>query len=65
MGERAWVVEQTTPRMTESEEGMHGRMARGGHGLLKVSPGPTMPDPTTPETTLRQLGTFRYTPMRG
>jgi hypothetical protein len=26
----------------------HGRMARGGHGLPKVSSGPTMPDPSTP-----------------
>jgi hypothetical protein len=26
----------------------NGRMARGGHGLLKVSPGPAMPDPSTP-----------------
>ena len=34
-------------------------MARGGHGLPKVSPGPAMPDPSTPcgratpETALR------------
>jgi hypothetical protein len=26
----------------------HGRMARGGHGLLKVSPGHVMLDPSTP-----------------
>jgi hypothetical protein len=26
----------------------HGGMAKGGHGLSKVSPGPTMPDPSTP-----------------
>jgi hypothetical protein len=26
----------------------HGRMARGGHGLPKVSPGPAMPYPSTP-----------------
>jgi hypothetical protein len=26
----------------------HGRMARGGHGIPKVSPGPAMPDPSTP-----------------
>jgi hypothetical protein len=26
----------------------HRRMARGGHGLPKVSPGPTMPDHSTP-----------------
>jgi hypothetical protein len=36
----------------------HGRMARGGHGLPKVSLGPTMPNPfipcrqVTPETAL-------------
>jgi hypothetical protein len=28
--------------------GRHGLMARGGHGLPQVSPGPTMPDPSTP-----------------
>jgi hypothetical protein len=27
---------------------IHGRMARGGHELPKVSLGPTMPDPSTP-----------------
>jgi hypothetical protein len=38
---------------------LHGRMARGGHGLPKVSPGPAMPYPSTPcrrttyETALR------------
>jgi hypothetical protein len=26
----------------------HGRMARGGHGLPKVSPGPAQPDPYMP-----------------
>jgi hypothetical protein len=26
----------------------HRRMTRGGHGLPKVSPGPTMPEPSTP-----------------
>jgi hypothetical protein len=26
----------------------HKRMARGGHGLHKVSPGPAMPNPSTP-----------------
>jgi hypothetical protein len=37
----------------------HSRMARGGHGLPKVSPGPAMPNPSTPceretpETALR------------
>jgi hypothetical protein len=30
----------------------HGRMARGGHGLPKVSPGPAMPDPSTPKFTV-------------
>jgi len=39
----------------------HGRTARGGHGLPKVSPGPAMPDPSmpcgraTPETALQQF----------
>jgi hypothetical protein len=38
---------------------IHGRMARGGHGLPKVSPGTAMPYPSmpwgraTPETALR------------
>jgi hypothetical protein len=38
----------------------HGRMASGGHGLPKVSPGPAMPDSSMPcgratsETALRQ-----------
>jgi hypothetical protein len=27
---------------------MHGHMARSGHGLPKVSPGPAMSDPFTP-----------------
>jgi hypothetical protein len=27
---------------------VHGRMARGGHELPKVSPGPTMPYPSMP-----------------
>jgi hypothetical protein len=38
------------PRLHVSDQEqvhMHGRMARGGHGLLK-SPGPAMPDPSTP-----------------
>ena len=26
----------------------HGRMARGGHGLPKVSPGPAMPNQSIP-----------------
>jgi hypothetical protein len=30
------------------DEGKHGHMARGGHGLLQVSLGPTMPYPSTP-----------------
>jgi hypothetical protein len=36
-------------------------MARGGHGLPKVSPGPTLPNPSTPcggataETALQQF----------
>jgi hypothetical protein len=39
----------------------HERMARGGHGLPKVSPGPAMPNPSkpcgraTPETALRKI----------
>jgi hypothetical protein len=33
-----------------------GHMARGGHGLPKVSPGPTVPYPSTPckQLTLKQ-----------
>jgi hypothetical protein len=40
-------------------EGSHRRMARGGHGLPKVSPAPAMPYPSmpygqaTPETNLQ------------
>jgi hypothetical protein len=29
----------------EEEEETHGRMARGGHGLPKISPGLAMRDP--------------------
>jgi hypothetical protein len=45
----------------------HGRMVRGGHGLSKVSPGPAIPNPSTPcgqatpETALRP---FRGWPAR-
>jgi hypothetical protein len=35
-------------RRKEREEGKHGRMVRSGHGLLRVSLGPTMPYPYTP-----------------
>jgi hypothetical protein len=53
---------------------MQERMARGGHGLPKVSLGPAMPYPSTPygratpETALQQpsstpLDTPRHTPM--
>jgi hypothetical protein len=35
-------------RGKEREEGKHGLMARGGHGLLKLSLGLTMPYPSTP-----------------
>jgi hypothetical protein len=30
------------------KKGRHGRKARGGYGLPKVSLGPTMPNPSTP-----------------
>jgi hypothetical protein len=41
----------------------HGRMARGGHGLPKVSLGPAMPHPSTPcERATPE--TPRRTPMR-
>jgi hypothetical protein len=32
----------------EQVKQVHGRMARGGHGLLKVSPGLPMPEPFMP-----------------
>jgi hypothetical protein len=32
----------------ENYENQHWCMARGGHGLLKFSPKPTMPYPSTP-----------------
>jgi hypothetical protein len=32
----------------------HGRMVRGGHGLPKVSPGPTMTYPSTPWPPLKR-----------
>jgi hypothetical protein len=47
------------PRKRRQEE--HGCMARGGHGLPKVSPRPSMPYPytpcgrATPETALRSF----------
>jgi len=40
---------------------LHGRMARGGHGLPKVSLGPAMPNPfitcgrATPETAVSRV----------
>jgi hypothetical protein len=34
--------------MMHSRNGIHGRMARGGHGLPKSSPGLVMPNPSTP-----------------
>jgi hypothetical protein len=49
-----WRREMPRKRCKEGEEerkgrrGMHGCMARGGHGLLQVSLGPTMPYPSTP-----------------
>jgi hypothetical protein len=44
----------STPSTKENRHGVvvvceaHGRMARGGHGLPKVSPRPAMPYPSTP-----------------
>jgi hypothetical protein len=35
-------------RQTMCGADRHGHMARGGHGLYKVSPGPAMPDPSKP-----------------
>jgi hypothetical protein len=32
----------------ENYKNQHGRMARGDHGLLKFSPKPTVPYPSTP-----------------
>jgi hypothetical protein len=49
------------------ERGFHGRMARGGYGLPKVSPGPAMLDPSTPcgqATPERALQPFQGWPAR-
>jgi hypothetical protein len=32
----------------EAQQNQYGRMARGGHGIPKVSPGPAMPIPSLP-----------------
>jgi hypothetical protein len=39
---------QTKETLSGSLKYRHGRMARGGHGLPKVSLGPAMPYPSTP-----------------
>jgi hypothetical protein len=50
---------QGVEQFTRASDKQHGRMARGGHGLPNVSPGPAMPDSfmlcgqTTPETALQ------------
>jgi atrial natriuretic peptide receptor A len=41
-------MEQYTENLEELVELRHGRMARGGHRLPKLLPGPAMPDPSTP-----------------
>jgi hypothetical protein len=45
-----------------SEE--HERMARGGHGLPKVSPGPTMPYPFTPLQPFQRWSAYRAGSLR-
>jgi hypothetical protein len=44
---RVFVV-VVVPLMSFCFASSHARIARGGHGLPKVSPGPTMLDPSTP-----------------
>jgi hypothetical protein len=48
-------------RMARGGRG-RGRMARGGHGLPKVSPGPAMPDSSTPCGRATALQPFRGWP---
>jgi hypothetical protein len=58
------IIQRTLARtilQKQNQSSSHGRMARGGHGLPKVSLGPVMPDPSTPcgrptpETALQQF----------
>jgi hypothetical protein len=50
---------RSSEKLTQRLRRKHGRMARGGHGLAKVSPRLSMPDPSMPcglatiETALR------------
>jgi hypothetical protein len=46
---------------SQGTTGLHGRMARGGHGLHELSPGPAMPNPTT---ACGSLPAPLYTPRR-